>query len=78
MQMPAAIVVKGTEFLDSFTRRILNELLTIEKHQSSGLIFWVIIDQEKPDTENELITLIKKNSKVSGYSYHIYRFESYF
>lgn len=77
MQMPIAIVVGGNEFLDSFTRRILNELLTIERHQSNGLIFWVIVDQEKPDSENELISLIKKNSSIAGYSYHNYRFEGY-
>ncbi len=77
LQMPMAIVVGSNEYLDSFTRKILNELLTIEKQQSSGSIFWVIADQEKPDAENELITLIKKNSSTAGYSYHNYKFESY-
>lgn len=77
MQMPMAIVVGNNEFLDSFTRRILNELLIIEKHQSSGLIFWVIVERERPETENELVTLVMKNSSIAGYSYQNYRFEGY-
>lgn len=77
MQMPMAIVVGGNEFLDAFTRRILNELLTIEKHQNIGLILWIIVDQGGTDTENDLVTYVKKNSSVAGYSYQNYSFESF-
>lgn len=77
LQMPLAIMISGNEYLDSFTRKILTEVLTIDRSQNSGLIFWVIIDHEETGTENELVAYVKKNSNKNGFSCNIYRFECF-
>ncbi len=77
LQMPLAIMISGNEYLDSFTRKILTEVLTIDRSQNSGLIFWVIIDLEETGTENELVAYVKKNSNKNGFSCNIYRFECF-
>lgn len=77
LQMPLAIMVSGNEYLDSFTRKILAEMLTMERSQNIGLIFWIIIDHEESGAENELIAHVKKNNNKTGFSNKNYRFECF-
>ncbi|HEX3020740.1 MAG TPA: hypothetical protein VHP36_10580 [Chitinispirillaceae bacterium] len=77
LQMPLAIVVRDHEFLDVFTKRLLADILTVEKEQNIGLILWILMDYEKSGVENELVSLISKKGKTTSFSYQNYRFESY-
>lgn len=74
-QMPLAIVVKDIDSVDVFTKKVLMEMLTVDSQQSVGLIFWILIDEEKSGAENELYQYAKKQG--SGIPCESYRFESF-